>query len=45
MMRSFIPADQAPVLFASTYHAGEVIDLPENTEYKKRVACLTVVFQ
>jgi len=37
MMRSFIPADQAPVLFASTYHAGEVIDLPENTEYKKRI--------
>jgi 2-phosphoglycerate kinase len=40
MMRSFIPADQAPVLFASTYHAGEVMNLPEDTDYKQRVlAC------
>jgi hypothetical protein len=37
MMRSFIPADQAPVLFASTYHAGEVMNLPEDTDYKQRV--------
>ncbi|ELR15672.1 uncharacterized protein ACA1_377870 [Acanthamoeba castellanii str. Neff] len=36
MMRSFIPADQAPVLFASTYHAGEVMNLPEDTDYKQR---------
>jgi 2-phosphoglycerate kinase len=37
MMRSFIPADQAPVLFASTYHAGEVMNLPEDTDYKQRI--------
>ncbi len=39
-MRSFISAEEAPVLFASTYHAGEAMNLPADTDYKQRVCKL-----
>jgi 2-phosphoglycerate kinase len=37
MMRSFISPEEAPVLFASTYHAGEVMNLPPDLSYKQRI--------
>lgn len=37
MMRSFISPKESPVLFASTYHAGEVMNLPPDLSYKQRI--------
>jgi len=37
MLRAFISKEEAPVLWASTYHAGESIKFPADVPYKEQV--------
>jgi 2-phosphoglycerate kinase len=44
LLRNFISREESPVLWSSSYHAGETIEDCESTIYKEKVCPITASF-